>query len=237
MGLIIIIVLIIIACICGYIAKRDVDNNLKRYDEEQEFQNKCTTYIKEKYVQWLLENNITIPNNAIQIGGKYDAYSIKPTLLWKDNDDILICQEPVSVANNVIYNLKDDIKRYEEADYIFNYYKIPANQVKFYKAEGELIAHTNITGGQVSGGGSSLKGAVVGGVLAGDVGAVIGSRKKIDSTPIKSHTTYDDKRAVNVYLESEDGVNVEQFPYAFYEAFNKLMPEKNYDYLVVRNKI
>ena len=48
------------------------------------------------------------------------------------------------------------------------------DKIKYFRLIGQKYVTTEITGG-----GSSLKGAVIGGMIAGDVG-VVGSRKAVD---------------------------------------------------------
>lgn len=94
-------------------------------------------------------------------------------------------------------------------------------KVEYYDLTGDV--HTS-----VSGGGSSLKGAVVGGILAGGAGAVIGSRKKT-TTEIK-----DDRKTVFVYRSEGYSHNTPQTVLFLPEAHIQLMtlfPDKNYKYL------
>lgn len=85
----------------------------------------------------------------------------------------------------------------------------------FYFDEKGSISYST----KVSGGGSSVGGAVVGGVLAGGAGAVIGSRKGISSETIE----HDTRKTV---LATKNGTY--EYPYAYYDIFCKLIPEKEY---------
>ena len=81
----------------------------------------------------------------------------------------------------------------------------------------------------VSGGGSDLTGALVGGAIAGDVGAIIGSRD-----PIKTETIRHDTR--RIIIKMRDAKEFE-YPFSFYHAFIACMPEKEYEYLKMSNKL
>lgn len=100
--------------------------------------------------------------------------------------------------------------------------------ILYYQIDGELHREMDISGGGVRGGGSSLGGAVAGGLIAGDAGAVIGSRKKIESNPIISKTTtYDDRRmCLNFLLNGEKDFIVSD--YEGYKILLDIMPEKSF---------
>lgn len=107
---------------------------------------------------------------------------------------------------------------------------IPLDNIKYYRLIGQKYVTTEITGG--GGGGTSIKGAIVGGLIAGEVGAVVGSRKKIDE--VKGTSTIHDEQIVLMY--SIDLGQVISFNSNAYEIFVKLIPEKEYNE-VVESKI
>ena len=82
---------------------------------------------------------------------------------------------------------------------------------------GELRKYT-----KVSGGGTSLKGALTGYIIAGDVGAIIGSRE-----PIKTQVVSEDDRIVELIYKNYNGeiVNLE-FTHDAYAVLKKVIPEK-----------
>ncbi|WP_010243672.1 hypothetical protein [Acetivibrio cellulolyticus] len=81
-------------------------------------------------------------------------------------------------------------------------YTILLDKIEYYATRGEIVHENKITGG--GGGGSSIKGAVIGGVIAGEAGAIIGSRKKLD--PIKSELIAHDNR--ETFLNFFDDNNI-----------------------------
>lgn len=94
---------------------------------------------------------------------------------------------------------------------------IPIESISYFEEVGELRRYTT-----VSGGGSSLKGALIGYALASDVGAIIGSRKPIESKIISS----DDRKVELIYKnQSNEIVNLE-FAHDAYMVLKKLIPEK-----------
>ncbi len=98
---------------------------------------------------------------------------------------------------------------------------------------------TEITGGGGTVGGSSLKGAIVGGVVAGGAGAVIGSRKEAKIDPIKTHTTVYEEAEVCIKYRDFDGNLKEVLANSrdVFDALKKLIPEKEYAYILSQNRI
>jgi hypothetical protein len=103
--------------------------------------------------------------------------------------------------------------------------KIPLKDIVYFTEKGEVIQNTS-----VSGGGSSLGGAIVGGVLAGGLGAIIGSRKKINSEVV----TTDNREVYLVYYEGKT-ITKKKFGYKMLEVFDKLIPEKNYEFIQLQS--
>lgn len=64
-----------------------------------------------------------------------------------------------------------------------SYFDIDVEDIQCFEQTGEVYKETKISGG--GGGGSSLAGAVIGGTVAGPIGAVIGSRKKLRKLRVK----------------------------------------------------
>jgi hypothetical protein len=102
-------------------------------------------------------------------------------------------------------------------------YRFPLDKIKYYRLLGQKYVTTKISGG--GGGGSLIKGAVIGGLIAGEAGAVIGSRKEVND--INGISTVHDEQTVLLYDISLK--QVVQFNSAAYEVFTKLIPEKEYE--------
>lgn len=101
--------------------------------------------------------------------------------------------------------------------------EIEYDNINYFKEVGEVYRENKITGG--GGGGSSIKGAVVGGVLAGDTGAIIGSRKK--NNEIKSELISHDTREVQLVLKDR---RILLFDKDTVDDFIELIPKKEYSY-------
>ena len=94
---------------------------------------------------------------------------------------------------------------------------IPVNNIEYFEEIGELRKYTT-----VSGGGSSIKGAVLGKIIADDVGAIIASR-----VPIKSEIVSEDERRIELIYKNEKNeiLNLE-FEHDAYDALKYLIPAK-----------
>lgn len=97
------------------------------------------------------------------------------------------------------------------------------NNILFWKEVGD-VQYTST----VSGGGVNLGGAIAGAMIAGEVGAAIGSRQAI-TTETQTH----DSR--QILLKMTNGKE-EMFPYKYRKAFSNLIPEKEYTYINMMNQ-
>lgn len=163
----------------------------------------------ENYFVWCIDNTLnffpvvkadSLVNEIKQLNedGSVDKLNIKKAYMKR-------LQRIVSEANKVV---------------------IEINRIEHYATRGEVFRETVITGG--GGGGSSIKGAVVGGVIAGDAGAVIGSRKKVD--PIKSELkTHDTRETYISYFTKDNERNNIILNFEDYQILKDLIPQKDYE--------
>ena len=89
-----------------------------------------------------------------------------------DGDDIIECGECYVWKHNGVYKIS-------HSGYVQD---LKSEEFISFSVKGQKKYVTEISGG--GGGGTSISGAIIGGAVAGPVGAVIGSRKK--SKPVKS---------------------------------------------------
>ena len=94
---------------------------------------------------------------------------------------------------------------------------IPIDSILYFEEIGELRKYTTI-----SGGGSSLKGALLGYAIADDVGAIIGSREPITTNVVSE----DDRRVELIYRDENNEVTNLEFMHDAYDVFKKLIPLK-----------
>lgn len=94
---------------------------------------------------------------------------------------------------------------------------IPIESILYFEEVGELRKYTT-----VSGGGTSLTGALIGYALADDVGAIIGSREPIKTSVVSE----DDRRVELIYRNKEENIENLEFTHEAYQVFKNLLPSK-----------
>jgi hypothetical protein len=156
-----------------------------------------------------------------------EIVELEEDYFWKNNDYLL------SICKNDTY-----IDGLEKADgcYIENIEKgsdvselelferkILIDSIAYFQIQGEISTREKI-----SGGGSSIGGAVVGAALAGGVGAIIGSRKKINSETIR-----EDNRFILLVYKKGKKIIKEKLDYDIcLDMLEELIPEKEYSYVL-----
>jgi hypothetical protein len=110
------------------------------------------------------------------------SVSANNTYIWRSGDDIYLMP------------MFGGINDFRTRAHIYKPIVIKKQGIVALTQEGDVHYTTEVHGG--GGGGSSIKGAVIGGVLAGEAGAIIGSRKPTD--PITSTTQKIDDRATHM---------------------------------------
>jgi len=181
--------------------------------------------LKETYMK-----NNNIPTNANNIayyelnkqqfqknyfmGSHGELISGKNSYLWRDTNSIIICNAITLI------NIKNDYKNIVEKTII------PIANIKFYTRDGEYRVD-NI----VEGGGVSITGAIVGGVIAGGVGTVLAGRKKTTTT----QKEVDNRRTYLYYVEDNQDKRI-VFTSKSYDILLELIPNKDFGF-IEKNKI
>lgn len=168
---------------------------------------------------------------------KSNVVDINDEYFWVHGDYFLSIykdswfKENLEMAHGYYHNLTEN-----EGDFKINTIKsvsdlplleirIKIEDIDYYLVKGSLNTEQVVTGG-----GSSLTGAVVGGIVAGGVGAIIGSRKKIKTKSIVK----DNREIVLVYRQSKKVIK-KIFPFQQYnEMFELLLPEKEHTYVTIQ---
>lgn len=134
-----------------------------------------------------------------------------PHYLWINDDNLNMFPMEKYFEHNCI----SAVSRPEITDLKLR--SVPIEDILYFEEVGELRKYT-----KVSGGGTSLKGAMTGYILAGDVGAIIGSRE-----PIKTEVVSEDDRIVELIYKNYDGeIENLEFTHDAYAVLKKLIPEK-----------
>ncbi|WP_293967831.1 SHOCT domain-containing protein [uncultured Eubacterium sp.] len=98
---------------------------------------------------------------------------------------------------------------------------IPVSKIVFFAKEGDISYTTHVTGG-----GTNYGGAAIGGLLGGDAGAIIASRQKVTT-----YTQEHDNRVCVLKLETGEEI----LPFKMYEFLNRLIPEKEYKFILAKS--
>lgn len=151
------------------------------------------------------------------------GYSSKEYVYLKNRNYLWVANAKLYEAEN-----KDSyINRYlGKTDLIheLSYNEIPVSDIQYYSKEGDVQYTTKISGG--GGGGSSISGAVVGGLIAGETGAVIGSRQKVQE--VTSETVKHDSRRTLIRYYKDKQINVISYVgFEVYDYLLKKIPEKD----------
>lgn len=184
-------------------------NTNKRTEDLRENQKKYADRVRKQEEEYKIKYSIS--GNAMAVNcidfNNYVKFSNMISKIWKDSDKL--CMVSIDIHSN-----KGKVE-------------IPIDCIKSYKRIGDFHSYSEVTGG--GGGGSSIKGAVVGGVLAGEVGAVIGSRKKVNE--IKTENVVVDKRQTILEVSVNDKTHYLVFESKDYDVFLKLIPNKECSFI------
>ncbi len=136
---------------------------------------------------------------------------------WVDDDTLCIVEDEETYLSH--YS-PDDTRPYPI--YVT---EIPLDRIQYYAKEGDVQYTSNVSGG--GGGGSSLSGAIVGGLIAGEAGAVIGSRRRIN--PIKTEVqTHDSRKTILRYYDDYGKLAVMTFKgFDAYDFLLSAIPDKD----------
>jgi hypothetical protein len=145
--------------------------------------------------------------------------------IWVNNGILILTMVDFKykryLEENYLEQIKENKKERNEVEK-YPHLTIPINSINYFKQIGSISTEIRTTGG-----GSSLSGAIMGSIIAGDVGAIIGSRKET-----KIETYKNDERQVELSVVlSDNSIYKIQFDIDILEAFEKLIPEKEYDYV------
>ena len=111
---------------------------------------------------------------------------------------------------------------------------ILVDEILYYKSEGMLRYEQQLSGG--GGMGINYGGAVIGGLLFGEAGAMIGSRKNEQIQNIESKTVTHDTRILTLAIKRNNAVYQVGFSIGSEMAFDWLIPEKQYDYVIQKRR-
>ena len=95
--------------------------------------------------------------------------------------------------------------------------RILLKDILYFKESGQVYRDAIVSGGGGTVGGSSIPGAIIGGVIAGPAGAVIGSRKQGTIAPITTEIKETDERYVEIKMHTFE---IKIYTYTHGDALN-----------------
>lgn len=101
---------------------------------------------------------------------------------------------------------------------------IPLSAIKYYNLAGTEKSETNI---QTANTGVNVKGAIIGGLIAGDAGAIIGSQHNTHN--VYSTTRHIDERCVDLYYTENGATRIIKLSTDALSLLEKWCPEKDMD--------
>ena len=151
----------------------------------------------------------------------------------------------VSIINGNGFCHEDTYHAFRERDCLlfvclsFDSFKISIVRIKsedilYYRAEGSVRYEQQISGG--GGMGINYGSAILGGLLFGEAGAIIGSRRNEEISEIESKTITHDDRIVTLVLRKDGRVFQIGFDVNDELALDWLIPEKQYDYVIEKRR-
>ena len=197
---------------------------------------KCLPIMEQKYNE--LRNTIKIPIDCEKIdvettvfGFSYTAQAPvgKSYLLrndfycWQENDILYIfpTEEHITEKHITYANLPEDIR----------IIIINRAEIQHYKLAGQERAETKV---QSTNDGVNVKGAIVGGIIGGDAGAIIGSQH--NKGRIYSYSEHFDERYVEIYYQQNGSTYKLKLSAKAYSLLEQWFPEKDYEYVVSANQ-
>ena len=170
-----------------------------------------------------------IKDNVSVFGKEYEAYADRlgvnrsktqvtlveasekiPHYVWIADDRLNLFPVESYLKNHVSGVSRPDVTQLQII-------QIPVDSILYFEKLGELRKYAKVTGG-----GSSLKGALLGYAFAGDVGAVLGSRK-----PIRTEVVSEDERRVELIYRNQNGeIENLEFTHDAYAVLKELLPYK-----------
>lgn len=174
-----------------------------------------------------------LPCEAQATGGK--LYNLlNDFYMWKDENYLyLFPTEKHLEKEHITYRTLPKDLRAKLIDTDISLIKIPIRKIEYYKIQGDERRETKILSAN---NGINVKGAVVGGLLAGDAGAAIGSQ--YGKNIITSNTHHFDERICEVLYKEDSEVKKIKLSITAYEHLEKWFPNKEFTYVTtqVQNK-
>lgn len=197
-----------------FVKKLDVIDQ-KIIEKRMEPINKMNAKYEEKIKIWCDKNNVFFKENITKTGEIW--VNQLPGYIWFSNKDIVFCPDALNCGTEM------DV----ENRIIF----IKYDNIKYFTKDGTVSFTNEIIN---NGKNISVSGAVIGGLIAGETGAIIGSRK--DMNKIENETVKHDEIYTYIYFEKDNEVKLVEIKGSeSYRRILNLIPEKEYYYLLSKD--
>lgn len=219
----VVIGIFIVVIICMYIVKANNNgySSNENNEERQELLKKYYDILEEnqqeiekiKKGKWI-ENGFDITSEDDRKNGLTDGrlgYSFIKNNTLSFLEEVIEFSNPNKISVEV---LKEGTQKPIKIN-------IKLENIKYYTINGDVETIQEING---TGGGSSLGGAIVGGIVAGSTGAIIGSRKGIDINT--TNRKVDERELV---IKTMDNKKYIFYNLELYEWLFDIIPEKEYE--------
>lgn len=154
--------------------------------------------------------------------------------IWKDNATLFIFPTEVHLTlSHISYRTKArDLPTKINTNDI-TLFKIGISDIEYYLITGQETSELKIGGGGSNG--PNIKGAIVGGILAGEAGAIIGGMP--EQKPVYSHTKHNEGRCVELVYKKNGRVEKIRLSYPAFSFLERWMPEKDYSYVIFNSRV
>ncbi len=159
--------------------------------------------------------------------GKIDLLR-KDFYCWEDNGELFIfpTEDHITSKHITYANFPDDIKKNFDATDL-RIIQINRSSIQYYRLSGQERTETKV---RSQNDGVNVKGAIVGGLIGGDAGAIIGSSH--NKGQIYSYTEKFDDRYVELLYTHEGKVCKLKLSIPAYPLLEQWFPEKDYEYVI-----
>ena len=146
--------------------------------------------------------------NCLSSNGYNLSLDNKPVYVWRNQDKLCFIHQWFDKEQLEIVSCPEVVD--------FGIVEIPIDDIVLFTRYGDMYTTTT-----VSGGGSSLGGAIIGGMIAGDAGAIIGSRREVTVSTLKV-----DERQTVLCVKKDNYEEYLFFNQQGYDGFLSLIPSK-----------
>lgn len=147
----------------------------------------------------------------------YFGYFFQKYYYWTKDKTLFLFPQKEDFIYRYI-NIENSVKYCEENAKLIN---INVPDIVYFKTVGDVSYVTNVEST-----GINVKGAAIGAAVAGDAGAIIGSRPKITSKVEEK-----DNRFVELKYKDNGTIKTLEFDYMALSIFRNLFPEKEFEYV------